>query len=290
MNTTAITVIVPVYHGVNFLQECLSSLRKQDFSLPYQVVLMDCLAEKECADLAKEYQRMDARFFYYRREENLGPGFSRSLGLFHAVGEYITFVDGDDIVKEDYLSCLYKTAKKTDADVVTGGYYLFSQKRRIHGYSRVKRTLSGRNVLKKIYRSAFMKYRTFCWGRLIKKALLFDNGIFFDKDLLQFEDWYFMNAVFYHAKKAVFIKKPLYGYRQSQSSIMNDYHKRFEYHKLAIEKSKDYIYKRDDKFAEKLFDRLRFPIRCQLEFDLRNCSGKKKKEELNNAKKLFFKR
>lgn len=290
MNTTAITVIVPVYHGAVFLKECLSSLRKQDFSLPYQVVLMDCSAEKDCADLAREYERIDNRFFYYRREENLGPGYSRSLGMFHAAGEYVTFVDGDDIVEENYLSCLYKMAKKTDADVVTGGYYLFSQKRRINGYSRVHKTLSGQKVLKKIYRSAFMKYRTFCWGRLIKKTLLFDNGIFFDKDLQQFEDWYFMNAVFYHAKKTVFIKKPLYGYRQSQNSIMNDYHKRFEYHETAIEKSKEYILKRDDKFAEELFDRLRFPIRCQLKFDLKNCGRKQKKEELNKAKMLFFKR
>ena len=135
-----------------------------------------------------------------------------------------------------------------------------------------------------------MKYRTFCWGRLFKKALLFDNGIFFDKDLHQFEDWYFMNAVFYHAKKTVFIKKPLYGYRQSQTSIMNDYHKRFEYHKMAIEKSKEYICKRDDKFAKILFDKLRFPIRCQLKFDLKNCRHRQKTQELDDAKKLFFKR
>lgn len=290
MNRTAITIIVPVYHKSEFLKECLTSLREQDFSLPYQVVMIDCSAEESCRNLAKSFERMDNRFFYYRWDVNQGPGYSRNLGIFHSAGEYISFVDGDDVVKDNYLSELYEKAKKTNADVVTCGYYLFDGKKRFPGYSRVRKTTDGKTVLKRIYKSPRGKFRTFCWGRLYKKSLLLENRIFFPSDLIQYEDWLFVNAVLIHAKKVVFVKKMLYGYRQRYDSIMSDYHDRFAFHKIAIERSISYITSKDDAFAKKLFTHLSLLVRMQLYYDLKGMKHKEKKEKIQEVEKLFYKR
>ncbi len=290
MNRTAITIIVPVYHKSEFLKECLSSLKEQDFSLPYQIVMIDCCGEESCSNLAKSFERTDSRFFYYRWEMNKGPGYSRNLGIFHSAGEYIGFVDGDDVVKQNYLSLLYEKAKKTDADVVTCGYYLFGKKRRFPGYSRVRKTTDGKTVLKRIYKSDRGKFRTFCWGRLYKKSLLFENRILFPQDLIQYEDWLFMNVVLFHAKKVVFVKNMLYGYRQRYDSIMSDYHDRFAYHKSAIERSISYITSKDDAFAKKLFTHLSLLVRMQLYYDLKGMKHKEKKKRIQDVEKLFYKR
>ncbi len=289
MNRTAITIIVPVYHKSEFLKECLSSLKEQDFSLPYQIVMIDCCGEESCSNLAKSFERTDNRFFYYRWEMNKGPGYSRNLGIFHSAGEYIGFVDGDDVVKHNYLSLLYEKAKKTDADVVTCGYYLFDEKRRFLGYSRVRKTTDGKTVLKRIYKSNRGKFRTFCWGRLYKKNLLFENRILFPQDLIQYEDWLFMNIVLIHAKKVVFVKDMLYGYRQRYDSIMSDYHDRFAYHKSAIERSIAYITSKDDVFAKKLFTHLSILVRMQLYYDLKGMKHKEKKTRIQEVEKLFYK-
>lgn len=290
MNRTAITIIVPVYHKSEFLLECLSSLREQDFSLPYQVVMMDCCGEENCTELAQSFERQDPRFFYYRWETNKGPGYSRNLGMSHSAGEYIGFVDGDDVVRRDYLSFLYKMAKKKDADIVSCGYYLFDGKKKKPGYSRVKKTMDGKAALKKIYKSPFGKYRTFCWGRLYKKSLLLENRILFPEDLIQYEDWYFINVALYHAKKVVFTKKMLYGYRQGYDSIMSDYHARFLFHKTAIERSISYISSKDASLVNSLFSNLSIPIRLQLSYDLKGVNRKKKKNMMKEMKALFYKR
>ncbi len=290
MNRTAITIIVPVYHKSEFLMECLSSLREQDFSLPYQVVMMDCSGEESCTNLAKSFEKQDSRFFYYRWEVNKGPGYSRNLGMFHSAGEYIGFVDGDDVVRRDYLSYLYKIAKKKDADIVSCGYYLFNGRKKLPGYSRVRKTTDGKSALKKIYNSPFGKYRTFCWGRLYKKSLLSENRILFPEDLIQYEDWYFINASLYHASKVVFTKKMLYGYRQGYDSIMSDYHARFLSHKTAIEKSISYITSKDASLVNSLFSHFSIPIRLQLLYDLKGVKRKKKKDMMKEMKKLFYKR
>lgn len=290
MNRTAITIIVPVYHKSEFLMECLSSLREQDFSLPYQVVMIDCCGEESCSELAKSFEKANPGFFYYRWEVNKGPGYSRNLGLFHSVGEYIGFVDGDDIVKADYLSTLYQKAKKTNADVVSCGYYLFKGKHKIPGYSRLRKITDGKTILKKLYKDSFGRYRTFCWGRLYKRSLLTENGILFSENLRQYEDWYFMNVVFYHAKKTVFLKKMLYGYRQGYDSIMSDYHDRFHYHKEAMENSLSYISEKDNRLAKKLFSHLSLLNRLQLSYDLKGMKRKEKKSKMKEMKTLFYKR
>lgn len=289
MKRTAISIIVPVYHSGEYLKDCLHSLENQNFKLPYQVIMVDCGGDCSVTEEAKEQERKDHRFYYYRTEKNLGPGFSRNLGLLIASGQYVTFVDGDDVVSEDYLSRLYEKAEKTKAEVVTCGYYLFEGKKRWKGYSRSNRTLKGEKVLKKIYHSPLLKYRTFCWGRLYRKDFLMEHRVFFDAELLMFEDWQFINHVLLYAKKVSFLKKCLYGYRQRVGSIMSVSSDRFRYHLLAIKKSKEIIEKENPALADGIFDRLHFPLRAQLSYDLSKEQKKEGKTWREEAEELFGK-
>lgn len=289
MKRTIISIIVPVYHSGEYLKDCLHSLENQDFELPYQVIMVDCGGDASVTETAKEQERKNYRFYYFRTERNLGPGFSRNFGLFLSSGQYVTFVDGDDVVTSDYLSRLYRIAEKTRAEVVTCGYFLLEGKKKRKGYSRSNRTLTGEKVLKKIYHSPFLKYRTFCWGRLYQKDFLMEHRIIFDADLFMFEDWQFINHVLLYAKKVSFLKKCLYGYRQRKGSIMSVSSDRFRYHLLAMKKSKEIIEKENPALAEDVFDRLRSPLRVQLKYDLSKEQKKEGKTWSKEAEKLFGK-
>jgi glycosyltransferase involved in cell wall biosynthesis len=75
-------------------------------------------------EIVENYKVRDSRIRIYHTE-NYGLSNARNLALSYARGEYITFVDSDDAVKEDYLECLYKNALEYNADVVVSSYYRY---------------------------------------------------------------------------------------------------------------------------------------------------------------------
>lgn len=98
-----ISIIVPIYNVSQWLERCLDSIKNQSLK-NYEVLMIDdgstdnsyFLAEKYCAD---------SRFKLYR-QANAGQGVARNLGLKHANGDYVVFVDSDDWIHEDYLKTM----------------------------------------------------------------------------------------------------------------------------------------------------------------------------------------
>lgn len=290
MKKTAVSIIVPIYQGKDYLNQCLDSIKNQTFDLPYQVIIIDMGALEACSDIAKEYERKDPRFYYYRFPKNFGPGFSRNLGLMFARGEYVCFVDSDDVIDHNFLSAMYSKISKSNAALVTGGYYLFDEKHHIKGYSRKHKMTDGKTILSKIYHSPFLKYRTFCWGRLYRRAFLMEHHLTFDVRLEKFEDWYFISQVLYYADKVVFIKSCLYGYRKNNSSIMSSSKGRVEQHLLAIEKTKNFLDQVDLEYSKKLFNHLSWCIKTQLNYDRKAEGIQDKKSVIKKLKSIFKKR
>lgn len=113
----AVSVIVPVYSGMEHFALMVALLRSQTLHNMEFIFVDDCGTDGTFA-LAELAATDDKRVKLIRNEKNLGPGISRNKGIEAAEGEYIAFVDADDIIPVDYYETLYSTAKKTGALVV----------------------------------------------------------------------------------------------------------------------------------------------------------------------------
>ena len=105
-----ISIIIPIYNVEKYLNDCLESVQQQTYS-DFEVLMVDDGSKDGSAGICREYEEKDDRFHYYH-QENAGVSAARNLGLEYAKGEYICFVDADDMVAQDYLSHLLKLSSE----------------------------------------------------------------------------------------------------------------------------------------------------------------------------------
>lgn len=104
-----ISIIIPCYNAQKYLRECLDSLLAQRME-NFEVILIDDGSRDATAQIAGEYVRRDKRF-HLIQQENSGVSVARNAGLSAAQGEWILFVDADDLLPPDALENLLACAK-----------------------------------------------------------------------------------------------------------------------------------------------------------------------------------
>lgn len=119
-----VSVVVPVYNVEKYLSKCLDSLINQSFR-DIEIICVDDGSPDKSGEIAEEYAKKDSRIVVVHKE-NAGLGYARNTGMEHAEGEYVTFVDSDDWLTENYISNLVNAAEKYEADTVIGGYSRYS--------------------------------------------------------------------------------------------------------------------------------------------------------------------
>ena len=96
-----VSIIVPCYNQAEFLPSTLKSLSGQSLD-DFECIIVDDGSTDNSASIAEEFARQDARFSVLRKE-NGGTATARNMGLRHATGEYIQFLDADDEIEKDKL-------------------------------------------------------------------------------------------------------------------------------------------------------------------------------------------
>lgn len=111
-----ISVIVPAYNVVAYLERCLDSLKAQTFEDWEAIVVDDCSTDASGA-IADSYAQADSRFHVIHNSENRGLHLARKTGIEAATGEWAFLLDGDDELAPEFLAELDRATKATDADV-----------------------------------------------------------------------------------------------------------------------------------------------------------------------------
>ena len=123
LKTETISIIVPIYNAENYLKSCLDSVLSQTFK-DFEVLMVNDGSTDSSATLCQAYAERDSRFRYFEKE-NGGLSDARNYGLDRAQGAYITFLDADDFLFENYLEKLYQASYLSDSDILIGGYCRF---------------------------------------------------------------------------------------------------------------------------------------------------------------------
>lgn len=123
-----ISIIVPIYNAQMHLQECLLSICDQSYS-NLEILLINDGSTDDSSKICTAFSKDDHRIKVLHTT-NSGVAAARNVGLSIAKGDYIAFIDSDDMVNANYIYELYKTADAQDADIVCCGYTYTNNKLR----------------------------------------------------------------------------------------------------------------------------------------------------------------
>ena len=213
-----ISVIIPVYKVELYLERCLKSIISQTYK-NIEILLVDDGSPDQCGKICDKYAENDRRIKVYHKN-NGGLSDARNFGVEHSQGRYITFIDSDDYVSENYVEYLYDLLVDNNADIscccfvrATSDHAEFILNREINDVI----IMSGVDACKELTGGLYHTLVT-AWGKLchskIVKMFPFPKG-------RKHEDEATTCKYFYSANKVVIGNKCCYAYYVNQSSIMH---------------------------------------------------------------------
>lgn len=239
---TKFSIILPVYNVEKYLRSCIDSILSQTYKY-YEIILVDDGSQDSSGKICDEYS---AKYGFIKtvHKPNGGQSDARNIGLKQANGEYIFFIDSDDyLIDEDVLQRISQKLKYKP-DVVAFKSIKWFETNGDLSHTTTDLTVSDDRLTaceKYIELIDKDSYSNSPWSKVIKRALLVDNHIEFEKGLLgEDNDWYY--KIVGVLSSLELIDEPLYVYRQRAGSITKTYKKKNLEHLLwIIEKWTNYI-------------------------------------------------
>ena len=202
-----VSIIVPIFNAEIYLERCLNSLVNQNYS-NIEILLINDGSIDSSRKICESFMERDKRIILFNNK-NMGVSYSRNFGMQNCTGDFVTFVDSDDYVSNDYISILIDYQVKDDYDIVISNAKDVIEniiiEKDVKGLPRV---LNRDDTL-----NAFFTSKTFspvCWGRLYKKNIVSD--IYFDENMSIAEDGKFFLEAIERSKKNIVIPEKNYFY------------------------------------------------------------------------------
>lgn len=163
-----ISVIVPIYNAAPYLARCIESLIHQPHQA-LQIILINDGSTDNSLTVAEQYAAQDSRIQVYSLPTNQGQSVARNLGLQHANGEYISFVDADDYIDNDFYTYMLQNISNFDCVQI--------------GYRRV--TKEGKILIEKLPKH-FYQFTSPCM-RLYRREVFYKHNLRFPQGMI-YED------------------------------------------------------------------------------------------------------
>lgn len=242
MTQPKISVIIPVYNAEAHIVACLDSILAQTFS-DIEVIAVDDCSTDASAEILAEYQNKDGRLRVLRTEANSGQGTARNIGIENAEGDYLSFVDADDLIAPDFLERLYGTAIETGADIIKGLAHMVKA-----GDSVVDKDAYSIRPINSIIKSIPKRERGkhFCfsyehWSAIYKRNFIIQNGIRYGTSRISQDTTFLIRAAAY-VPKIELNEEAVYYYMQREGSTIHKYDLKRFYDSLdALSEQIDFI-------------------------------------------------
>lgn len=218
-----ISVIVPVYNAEQYLPRCIDSILAQTFT-GFELLLIDDGSTDNSGDICDEYAKKDNRIRVFHKK-NGGVSSARNIGLDNAVGEWVAFVDSDDFLNPEFISCLMKY---DNFDHVVGGNIMFGEKNISRGIEReTVIDLKSQDANRLDFGTDVDSSKFFCypWGKLYKQEIIKSNNIRFNPKIFLGEDLCFVLDYLSFCSNVILVpyNNYLYRYENQQNKFLMNY-------------------------------------------------------------------
>ena len=186
----------------------------------FEVIVIDDGSKDSGYSLASEYAKRHQNILVMK-QENQGVACARNNALEKATGDYITFVDADDMLVSGSLGKLIKIAVDNKADIVKAAHKEVPEDAVCEDFSSSHdnssiQVMTGEEAIVNV---TLMK-EGYCWGYLISRKLITDNNLKFPPKVAFMEDWAFITQAILKSRTFVNADVLLYLYRRNSSSCM----------------------------------------------------------------------
>ena len=213
MTDPVISVVVPFYNNADLLGDCLASIAAQTYPA-LEVIMVDDGSTDGGAAVATAQAAADPRFTLVS-VPNGGPGSARNHGISAAGGEFLAFVDADDLLPPDAYATMIAVLERTGSDFVSGGVLRLTAaglgRSGLHA-----KAIRARRLRTRIARSPELFYDISVWNKLFRRSFWDAAGLRFPEGML-WEDLVAMTRAHVLATSVDVITEPVYRWRDRDS-------------------------------------------------------------------------
>lgn len=223
-----LSIVMPIYNGEKFIKKSLDNVLKIDCEKEI-IVVNDC-SKDNSLNLLKEY---GSQIKLIDLVENKGVSNARNVGIKEATGDYISFLDIDDIIEPEMYPKMLQKISEEDADVCVCNYDEFFE-----GSDKVVNSKYDLEFEKTDKESVLRYYlldriSPAPWDKIMKTSMV--KNLRFDERLAVGEDLNFVLKLFLAAEKTVFVKDKLFHYLQQSGSVMHNISSKFLQFQKVVE-------------------------------------------------------
>ena len=212
-----VSIIVPIYNTEQYLTECIESILAQTYK-DFELLLINDGSSDNSGKICNKYAQQDSRVIVVHKE-NSGANYARKTGVNISKGEWITFVDSDDIISSDYLKILTSHISES-SDIIIGQI-------KDHNYVPGLYTINE-------YRIDLLKGKYPCPYTKLYKSTLFTERIFnTPREIVIGEDQLMNIRLSFGTNKSVLVLQDvIYKYRIRSNSIFHSHNHSYNYSNL----------------------------------------------------------
>ena len=216
MNRFFISIITPCYNQAEYLDEALQSVVRQTYQY-WECIIVNDGSTDNTEQVARKWIEKDKRFNYIY-QENRGLSSARNAGLNFANGDFIQFLDADDILSKNKFLIQLKDLENCEISVCD--YFPFEDKTGLRRENRYLSPFLNPDSYKKEVITKWETQKSIpCHAILFKKSIIDKHKIVFNECLPNHEDWVFWVKLFYHSKSLKNSYKILAKYRIKEVSM-----------------------------------------------------------------------
>ena len=208
-NKIKVSVIVPIYNVEKYLHRCITSLVSQTLQ-EIEIILVNDGSPDQSQAIIDEFVAAYPNKVIGLQKENGGLSDARNYGIPYAKGEYIGFLDSDDYADVTMFEKLYEEAVRSEADIVTCGYYGVDENKNTYRYFQKGNMLHFGKSLEENPKLLYIN-APYAWNKIYRRTLFEKTNILFPKGLL-YEDIATVYPLMVYANKIAKVDEPLVYY------------------------------------------------------------------------------
>ncbi|MEZ6875258.1 glycosyltransferase family 2 protein [Enterobacter sp. KBR-315C3_2022] len=217
MSNIVFSIIIPTHNNENYIFSSLMSVLKQANDTMEIVIINDGSTDRTHDEILRALATKHTANVKYIQQDNKGISATRNVGLDLSSGEYILFIDGDDLWFDNLMDVIYPIVKNEKPDLIDFEYIRFNDDAELPEKSQIKDV---QHAIHKnsdsVLRERFKRSHWHVWSRVFRKDILGDHKF---PNSGRYEDMYFTPWLYFKSENIVSIKAPLYLYRTNHSGI-----------------------------------------------------------------------